>query len=194
MTVETAVAPAGPYARATKGSTGTGPSAVTSCPDTRPGVPALVANVVSRKPALARWSRIASSQGLSVTVSITRPSKHHPTFVYDQNGDPGRLRRHRQRAARAHRRPGRFYRRSRTPDRRAAVVQRDSQEGLAESHAWPSGCREARARARRPDQPETSDRLARRAITVATIDLVRDPRLKSDSRVTGSPVLTSATP
>jgi hypothetical protein len=34
----------------------------------------------------------------------------------------------------------------------------------------------------------------RRAITVASIDFVSDPRLKRVSGVTGSPVITSATP
>jgi hypothetical protein len=85
VTVVTALVPAGPYARAVSGSTGTGPSVVTSCPDARSFNAPSVTNVVSAMPALSnRCSRSASSQAAPAAVSITRPSTHQPTFVYDQ--------------------------------------------------------------------------------------------------------------
>jgi hypothetical protein len=90
VTVETTLVPAGPYARAINGSTGTGPPAMTVCPAARRLPRGSVAKVVSRIPAsAARPSRIASAQAVPVAVSITRPSKHQPAFVYDQKLDVG---------------------------------------------------------------------------------------------------------
>ena len=85
MTVETTLVPAGAYARAISGATGTGPSAVTSVPGARRSGTASVAKVVPLIPARRKMAPhgVLPSQCPS-QVSITRPSTHQPTFVYDQ--------------------------------------------------------------------------------------------------------------
>ena len=138
---------------------------------------------------------MASSHAASVAVSITRPSTHQPTFVYDQKPSAGapaaasaasresapssssvRPAKPNSSPARSGS-PERFARRSRSVARSAQPLPRSS--GTCAATGSSSDSRPA---------------SASRAITVATIDLVSDPTLKSVSGVTGSPVVTSATP
>ena len=50
----------------------------------------LVTKAVSAIPARrSRWDRMASSHPAAAAVSITRPSTHQPTLVYDQKSPAG---------------------------------------------------------------------------------------------------------
>lgn len=173
-----------------------GPSAVTSCPDARRFATAPVTKAVPLMPARSkRRRRIASSRAAPTAVSITRPSTHQPTFVYDQNLAPGtpatasatsresappsssfRPAKPNSSPARSGS-PERFARRSRSVARRAQPLARSS-----------GTCPAARSSSDNRPAP------ARPAITVATIDLVNEPALKRVPAVTGSPVVTSAAP
>ena len=196
MTVETAFVPAGPYARATNGSTGIAPSAVTSCPDARRIVAPPVAKVVSRMPARGEVTPHCILPR-SVRRGLDHPPEQAPAHVRVR---PELARRHacadvrnepRERtvvlvlsAGEVELQPG-----------AAAAAQSDSQEGPAGSRLEPSRLpRSSGTCAATGSSSDNRPACARRAITVATIDLVNDPTLKRVSGVTGSPVLTSATP
>ena len=139
---------------------------------------------------------MATSQVSPVTVSMTRPSTHQPTFVYDQTAPAGRS--------------GSI---SRDEPRQRAVVRvamRRETEFERRAQREPGAVRKqvANGRDARPIAPprssgtcaetgSSSDRRpasANTAITVATIDLVNDPALKRVSAVTASPVPTLAVP
>ena len=140
---------------------------------------------------------MASSQVEPVAVSIARPSRHQPTFEYDQkcvrgtflsisisvasreiaassaSGWPAKPNSSRSRNGS----PERLARRSRRVERSAQPPPRTS--GTCTATGSSSDSRPA---------------CASRATTVDTIDLVSEATLKAVSEVIGSPVVTSATP
>ena len=138
---------------------------------------------------------MASSQAAPAAVSITRPSTHQPTFVYDQKSPAGppaaasatsresapsswSFRRSKPNSSPARSAsPERFASRSRSVARPAQPLARNS--GTCAATGSSSDNRPASARP---------------AITVATIDLVNEPALKRVPGVTGSPVVMSAAP
>ena len=144
VTVETAVVPAGPYARAVTDSTGTAPPAVTSCPDTRRSASTFAAKIVSPMPALARSRSSRPPKPCPSRSRSHAPARTIPRSCTTRAAAWVRLRRHRRRAARAPRRPHRVGRRSRTPYRCAAEAWSDSRVGLAGSRLRPAIAAELR--------------------------------------------------
>ena len=132
---------------------------------------------------------MATSQVSPVTVSMTRPSTHQPTFVYDQTAPAGRTKSisATSRASapssesRCSAKPNSSAARSGSPERFASR----SRTVATSAHAPPrSSCACAETGSSSDRRPAS----ANPAMTVATIDLVNDPTLKRVSAVTASPV------
>ena len=138
---------------------------------------------------------MATSQVSPVTVSMTRPSTHQPTFVYDQTALAGRSASI-SATSRASARSS-VSRCAPKPNSSAEVSGRPERLASRSSTVARSAHPAPRSSGTCAETGSSSDRRpasANTAMTVATIDLVNDPALKRVSAVTASPVTTLAVP